>query len=106
MRTMFAVLAALLLAGAAHADPLDDAKSAGQVAEGPDGYLHVVDHGTDDVDALVKDINSKRKARYKEIADSQNIPIDAVAVQAGKKLLGRVPEGQYVMDAEGHFKKR
>jgi hypothetical protein len=100
------ISALLLFAPIAGAGEIGDAKAAGQVAEGPDGFVHVVDHGATDVQALVKDVNAKRKARYNEIAKSQGAPLAAVAAQAGEKLLNRVPPGQYVMDAQGNFRKK
>ena len=88
---------ALLLVGAspAGAATLDEAKAAGQVAEGPDGYVHLVDSGAPaDVKALVKDVNTKRKAKYATIAKKRDLPIETVAVQAGAKLVERASPGQ------------
>ena len=94
------------VAPAAMAGSLDDAKAAGQVAEGPDGYVHVLSRGAADVLAMAKDINGRRKAKYAEIAKKQGAPLEAVAARAGKKLIARTPAGQYTIDADGNPKKK
>ena len=101
----FAVL--LIGAPAANASPLDDAKAAGQVGEAPDGYVHLVQNNAPaDVKAMVEDINAKRKAKYGTIAKKRNAPIEAVAAQAGAKLIERTPAGQFVMDERSNWKKK
>lgn len=100
---------ALLVVGASQAGEatLDEAKAAGQVGEAPDGYVHLVDSGAPaDVKALVKDVNTKRKAKYASIAKKRDLPIEAVAVQAGTKLVERTPSGRYVMDGRSKWKKK
>ena len=100
---------AFLLLGAptAGATPLDEAKAAGQVGEAPDGYVHLVEKGAPaDVKKLVEDVNAKRKARYETIADKRSAPIEAVAAQAGAKLIERTPAGQYVLDVRSNWKKK
>ena len=97
----------LLGAPAISAATLDDAKAAGQVGEAPDGYVHLVNDGAPaDVKALVKDINAKRKAKYESIAKKRGVPVEAVATQAGAKLIERTPAGQYVMDDHSNWKKK
>jgi len=103
------VCAAALLGAApeASAQSMDEAKAAGQIGEGPDGFLHVVDRGAPaEVKALVRDINARRKASYEEIARKRGVPLDAVAAQAGSKLVSRTPAGQYVLNADGSWRKK
>ena len=86
---------------------LDDAKAAGKLGEGPDGYLHVVaDSPGADEKALAKDINTKRKQKYQSIATKEGVPLKAVEAQAGKRLIGRTPAGQYVMNSNGKWSKK
>lgn len=109
LRSCALFLVAVLVLGApvASAGSLDGAKAAGQLGEGPDGYLHLVDSGApNDVKALMKDINGKRRQKYQEIAKSRGAPSEAVAAQAGAKLVERAPAGQYVLDAGGKWKKK
>ena len=99
----------LIVLGAltANAATLDGAKSAGQIGEGVDGYLHLVDkNAPGDVKALVKDVNSKRKTKYKDIAKSRGASVEDVAALAGAKLVKRTPKGQYVMDSSGKMRKK
>jgi uncharacterized protein YdbL (DUF1318 family) len=93
--------------GAALAGPLDDAKSAGLVGERIDGYLGVVDSGAPaDVQRLVEQINAEREAKYAEIAKKQGAPVQAVAQIAGEKLIERAGSGEYVMGADGQWRRK
>lgn len=88
---------ALTAASAAHAGPLEDAKNAGYVGEKVDGTLGIVRaDAPQDVQALVEEINEKRLASYREIAAKNGIPLEAVAHEAGKKLISRTESGHWV----------
>jgi len=105
--TAVVLLALGLLAAPAHADALDDAKAAGQVGERIDGYVGVVDaNAPASVRALVDQINARREAKYKEIADKQGAPVAAVAQITGKRLIERAPAGQYVLGADGQWRQK
>jgi uncharacterized protein YdbL (DUF1318 family) len=108
LRTVAALLLAFgLLAGPARAASLDDAKAAGVVGEKVDGFLGVVDaKAPADVRAMVDRINAERLAKYAEIAKKQGTPTDAVAKIAGQKLIERTPKGQYVLGADGQWRKK
>jgi uncharacterized protein len=102
-----ALLAVGLCFGSALAGPLDDAKAAGLVGERIDGYLGVVDSGASaDVKALVEQINAERRAKYAEIAQKQGAPVQAVAQIAGEKLIQRAGGGEYVMGADGQWRRK
>jgi hypothetical protein len=102
-----ALLALGLGLGPAQADALDDAKAAGLVGERIDGYLGVVDSGAPgDVKRLVEQINAERQAKYAEIAKKQGAPAKAVAQIAGEKLVGRAGSGEYVMGADGSWRRK
>jgi hypothetical protein len=99
----------LLLFGAlaANAATLDGAKSAGQIGEGVDGYVHLVDKNAPDaVKALVKDVNNKRRGKYASIAKTRGTSVEDVAALAGAKLVERTPAGQYVMDSGAKWRKK
>jgi uncharacterized protein len=106
----FAAIALLslgLLAAPALAASLDQAKAAGQVGERIDGYVGVVDaNAPAEVRTLVDQINAERQAKYKEIAAKQGAPVAAVAQIAGKKLLERTPKGEYILGADGQWRKK
>jgi uncharacterized protein YdbL (DUF1318 family) len=102
-----ALLAIGLCFGPALAGPLDDAKAAGLVGERIDGYLGVVDSGAPaDVKRLVEQINAERQAKYAEIAQKQGAPVQAVAQIAGEKLIERAGGGEYVMGADGQWRRK
>jgi len=99
----------LIVIGAhvASAATLDDAKSAGKIGEGVDGYVHLVDEAApDDVKALVKDVNDKRRARYASIAKERGAGVEDVAASAGDMLVERAPAGHYVLDSSGKWRKK
>lgn len=68
----------------AQAVDLDSARAAKTIRELPSGYVQSTDASTK---ALETEVNAKRKAAYEEIAKKNNIPVDQVAAQAGKKLI-------------------
>jgi uncharacterized protein YdbL (DUF1318 family) len=93
--------------GPVSAGPLEDAKAAGLVGERIDGYLGVVDSGAPgNVKSLVDQINGEREAKYAEIAKKQGAPAAAVAQIAGKKLIERAGSGEYVMGADGQWRRK
>ena len=101
------LLVAGLGSGPAQAGPLEDAKAAGLVGERIDGYVGLVDSGAPaDVRRLVDQINAERQAKYAEIADRQGAPVKAVAQIAGEKLIGRAGGGEYVMGADGQWRRK
>jgi uncharacterized protein YdbL (DUF1318 family) len=75
---------------------LQTAKDRGLVGETPTGYLDAVIEPNSAVKELIADINSKRKAKYKEIADKNGISLDKVETLAGKKAIEKTPSGQWV----------
>jgi uncharacterized protein YdbL (DUF1318 family) len=100
-------LAALLLALVQPAMALDlsDAKSRGLVGETVTGYIAAV-KSSPEVDALVQDINMRRKAQYSKIAKSNGISLEAVEVRAGQKALEKTPGGEFVNRGNGWEKQR
>ena len=104
------LVTALAIAGwsaPASAVTLDQAKSQGQVGEQANGYLGVVSAGAPaDVQALVADINQKRKAEYQDIAQRNNTSLNAVEALAGKKAVELTPPGQYVRLPSGQWVRK
>lgn len=94
-----------LLAGAAHALELRDAKTQGLVGETASGYLAPVDNKEQTVLDLVSDINAKRKIHYQGIAKDNKTPLLTVEQLAGKKAMAKTPAGQYINSGSGWQKK-
>ena len=86
-----------LAATAAWAVELAEAKQTGLVGEQDDGYLAAVHPDvSDDVKALVKDVNDKRRAQYQKIADDNGITLQVVEERAGKTAIEKTRSGHYV----------
>jgi hypothetical protein len=103
-RAMAIVTVLMLCISPAMALDLDAAKSTGLVGETSSGYLAAVKPSAE-VNALVQDINGKRKAQYQQIASQNGISLQAVEVRAGQKAIGKTPAGQYVNTGGGWQKK-
>jgi len=87
----------LVFAAAAHAMDLDAAKSRGLVGERADGYLGiVVANPSAEVEALVEEVNGKRRDRYEEIARSNGIEVSEVEALAGQKAIEKTASGGWV----------
>ena len=99
------MVAALLLPLASWAVSLPDAKAQGLVGEQPDGYLGAV-QDTPEAQAVVKDINAKRKAAYQEIAAKQNLKVEDVEALAGEKAINKSDAGMWVKLPDGTWHKK
>ena len=80
---LFSTLLAFSLV--AQATPLDDARKAGHVIELPTGYIQATPTAPPQVQALVKDINDRRKAAYARIAAKNGITTEQVAAESYRK---------------------
>ncbi len=97
----------LFTATAAMAGVLDDAKNAGLVGEQADGYVGLVSTSVPpDIAALVKEVNLKRRAKYRELANKNGVSLASIEALAGKKLIERAPAGQYVRLPDGKWVRK
>lgn len=101
---LISLLASLFISNAAFALSLNDAKQQGLVGEQISGYLGTV-KATAETTALVKNINAKRKNKYKEIAKRNGTSLGSVEQLAGKTALKKTPAGQYISLGKGWRKK-
>lgn len=87
--------------------PLAEAKAQGLVGERPDGYLGiVVPSPSAQITALQKDINERRKAEYKRIAESSGATLQSVELLAGQKAIERTATGQFIQNSFGAWVKK
>lgn len=84
---------------------LDEAESRGLVGEQLDGYLGIVE-AAPGVQALVNDINLKRRQLYRDIARKNGIPLSAVEKLAGKKAIEKSQPGEIVQNANGEWVRK
>ena len=99
------LVAGLVFSLCAFALTLDAAKQQGLVGEQPSGYLGVVDKSTPEIEALVRDINQKRRSAYEGIAKRNGTEVEAVEQLAGKKAIEQTAKGQYVKLPSGDWVK-
>ncbi len=91
----------------ARALSLAEAKAKGWVGERIDGYLGLVDPAAPPAaQTLVEEINAKRRRAYEAIAEKNGVPVEAVAAIAGEKAIAKTPAGQYVMGADGKWRRK
>ncbi len=83
---------------------LDEAKARGRVGEVNSGYIAAV-KSSPEVEALVDDINSKRRAYYQKIAEKNGISLLAVEVRAGQKAIEKTASGGLINTGEGWERK-
>lgn len=101
------LVAAFLLPAVSFALSLDQAKTQGLVGETPAGYLQSVQaNPSQDVKALVADINSKRKAEYEQIAKKTGSDLPSVEKLAAKKAYAKTSPGHYLLGADGKWTKK
>ena len=108
---MMIAAAAVALAGVSGAafaqrDPAyAAARAAKEVGEQPDGYLGVVSGGPA-IQALVRDINIKRKAAYTQSAQASGSTVEQFAFTTGCNLVARVPVGEMYKTPSGQWKEK
>lgn len=87
MRTSVLVAAiALVLAAPAYALDLHSARASGVVAETSEGYIKAVKPSAE-VDALVSEVNAKRRAEYERISKQNGQPVDVVGKLAAPQIM-------------------
>jgi uncharacterized protein YdbL (DUF1318 family) len=96
---------AVLAAVPAFALDLHGARASGQIGEKADGYVSAL-QPSGDVNALVADVNAKRKAEYARISAEKGQPVDVVAKLAAEEIIKSLPSGASYQDAGGAWKKR
>ena len=111
-KTLFGIAAAMAVigvAGTAYAqrDPAyAAARSAGQVGEKVDGYLGVVGSQSAAVQAVVRDINIKRKAFYTQQVADGSATIEQFAFTAGCNAIAQTKPGEKYQAPDGSWQTR
>ncbi|WP_075187731.1 YdbL family protein [Teredinibacter haidensis] len=111
MKTTKALILALLttfcFALPAYALDLQQAKTDGLVGEMNNGYLgSPQETPSTEVQALIKDINSKRKDMYNALANSQNLSLEAIEKLAGEKAFAKTASGHYIKTPGSGWQKK
>jgi uncharacterized protein len=86
---------------------LEEAKTQGVVGEQPNGYLGVVQAGVAaEVQALVNDVNQKRRQMYEDIARRNSTKLEAVEMLAGKTAIDNTRPGNFIRSPSGQWVKK
>ncbi len=102
--TILAMLGALI-AFPAFALDLHQARTSGMVGEKLNGYAAAL-KDTPEIDALVADVNAKRKQEYARISKQNGQPVDVVAKLAAAQIINGLEAGGSYQDANGNWKTR
>ncbi len=102
--TTFLTLIAATLALPALALDLQEARREGLVGEMKTGYIMPLKPSSE-VNALVADVNTKRKEEYKRISKENGQPVDVVAKLAVPQIVENLPSGAMYQTDAG-WKKR
>lgn len=82
------------------------ARAGGQVGEKIDGYLGIVGGGTPALQAIVNDINIKRRALYSQKAQAANATLDEYALTAGCQAIMATRPGEKYQAPDGSWQTR
>ncbi|MES2627289.1 MAG: YdbL family protein [Pseudomonadota bacterium] len=104
---MLSMVASFFFASMAFAITLDEAKAQGLVGEKVDGYVAaVIANPTAEIEALIKTTNDGRRQVYADLAQRNNITIDAVGIVSAEKLREKAARGEYVQSTSGQWEKK
>ncbi|WP_432701160.1 YdbL family protein [Kluyvera cryocrescens] len=104
-RGIIALLTLSLLSTQALALTLTDARQQGRVGETQSGYLAAIKQDNETL-ALVKKINQARSESYQQLAQSHSLSQQEVARLAGKKLIEKAQQGEYVQGINGQWVRK
>ena len=102
--TFFMVLG-LLAAFPAFALDLHEARDSGLIGEKMNGYVAAVQEKPE-IQALVAEINAKRRQEYARISGENRQPVDVVAKLAAEQIINNLKKGNLYQAADGSWKRR
>ena len=102
--TLMTVLATLIAFPASALD-LHQARASGMVGEKLDGYAAAL-KASPEVNALVADVNAKRKQEYARISKQNGQPVEVVAKLAAAQIINGLEPGISYQNADGKWKTR
>ncbi|MGE3979197.1 MAG: YnbE family lipoprotein [Nitrospira sp.] len=84
---------------------LDEGKAKGWVGETSTGYLGTVNPSNGEAQALVDNVNQKRRQAYEDIAKRNRTSVQAVETLAGEKAVQNTKPGNFIERPGGWMKK-
>ena len=84
---------------------LHEAKAKGLVGEKSTGYLGAVNPSNAEAQAMIEDVNQKRRQAYEDIAKRNRTSVQAVETLAGEKAIQNTKPGNFIEGPGGWMKK-
>ena len=84
---------------------VEEAKTKGLVGEKANGYLGVVNPGSQEAQSLTNEVNTKRRQAYEDIAARNRTQLDAVEALAGEKAIQNTKLGHFIEGPGGWTRK-
>ena len=107
MKKIFTAIALVLLLLNAWAVDLQSAKAQGLVGEANSGYVAAVKNpASNEVKALIADINAKRKAKFQSTAEKTGSTLAQVSNRFYELAVQKTAAGNYYQDKSGAWKKK
>lgn len=107
MKRIFATVFLALLMQSAWAIDIQTAKAQGLVGEARTGYIAAVQRpASADVQALIREVNAKRKAQFESTARKNNLTVAQVSNRFYELAVQRTRKGHYYQDASGRWQKK
>ena len=107
MKIVTTTLILLLAAASAWAIDIHSAKEQGLVGEARTGYLAAVKTpASADVEALVRDVNAKRRAQFERTATKTSTTLAQVSNRFYELAVQRTASGHYYQDGSGRWVKK
>lgn len=104
-RSLITAAAFVMISLPALALDLHQARSQGLVGEKSDGYVTALKPSAE-VNALVNDVNSKRRTEYTRISKQNGQSIDVVAKLAAPQIAQGLEPGSKYQDASGNWQNK
>lgn len=107
MKKLITAILMSLFLQTAWAIDIGAAKSQGLVGEANSGYLAAVKApASDDVNALIAEVNAKRRAEFEATAKKTGTTVLQVANRFYELAVQRTAAGHYYQDAGGNWQKK
>ena len=107
MKKFFALISLALLLQNAWAMDIDSAKALGLVGEANTGYLAAVKTpASAEVQALINDVNQKRRAEFERTAQRTKATPQQVAYRFYELAVQHTEAGHYYQDASGRWRRK
>ena len=107
MKTITAIMILLMASATAWAIDIHTAKDQGLVGEARTGYLAAVKTpASAEVQALIRDVNAKRRAQFERTASKTDATLVQVSNRFYELAVQRTASGHYYQNAQGRWVKK